>query len=75
MKCIPASWLNKASTDTDLMFQFYLPYRFTSVYMPSVACINRITFTYRLYLITNNRIAFLIDCKVFVTYGDTSFAS
>ena len=26
IKSIPASWLKKASSDTDLMFRFYLPY-------------------------------------------------
>ena len=24
IKSLPASWLNKATSDTDLMFQFYL---------------------------------------------------
>ena len=33
IKCLPASWLNKASSDTDLVFQFCLPYNNEPIFM------------------------------------------
>ena len=35
-----ASWLNKATSDTDLMFQFYLPYPYECVFTPVAVAVK-----------------------------------